>query len=627
MGEVKKQMPLVGLLAMLCGLLSPAIGQAAPQGPWVLPPADLSVPGGSAGQQQIAVGPDGTTTVVWQQADGPDRLIQSRTRTPGGSFGPVEDLTSNEEPAYNPQIAFGTDGTTAVAWLRFDGLNNIAQARVRPPGGSFESVQNLSAPGQDAKDVQIAVGPDGTVAAVWQRLDGYEIIQTSTRPPEGSFSPAMNLSASGKDSYQPRVAIGSDGTAAAIWRREDALLDYIIQARIRPPGEAFAPVANLSAGGFSASEPAISVGPDGTATAIWKRSDGSNVIIQSRTRPPGGPAGPVVDLSAPLGDAAEPGIAVGPDGTTTVVWRRTDPDNNKVVQTRTRPAGGSFATAENLTAADTSGFNPQVAIGADGTETVIWTGTDVSWSLAQARTRVPGGSYGPISKLSEPGQDANVPQVVVDPDGVATAVWRRNSVIQTASTELPRFTLDVTREGNGTGTVTSTPTGIDCGSDCTEDFTSYTNVTLTATPDAGSSFTGWAGSCEGAAGTTCELEMTQAAAATATFTADPPPPVVCPAKKLKTGKLKRNGKKGTARLSVTAGGKGKVILKGSKKVRPSSKKVGSSGKGRLTVKARGKAAKTLRKKGKVRLQLRLVYRPGGDCPNKTRTKKVRLVRK
>ncbi len=567
---------LAGVLALACGLLwAPGKVQAAPQFPWVLPPADLSVPGEDAGDPEIAAGPDGTTTVVWQRMDGPDRFIQSRTRPPGGSFGPVEDLSSPVEgDAYAPQVAFGLDGTTAVIWRLFDGSNYVVQARIRPPGGSFGPVEDLSPSGQDSNSPQIAVGPDGAATAVWQ-LQSTEIIQTSSRAPGGSFGSLMNLTEPGKTSSQPDIAIGSDGTAAAIWRREDALLYYIVQARIRPPGEAFAPVANLSAGGNSAGNPGIVVGPDGTATAIWQRPDGSNEIIQSRTRPPGGPAGPVVDLSAPLGDAAESGIAVGPDGATTVVWRRTDVDNNKVVQTRTRPAGGSFAATEDLTAADTSGFNPQVAIGADGTETVIWTGTDVSWSLAQARTRVPGGSYGPISKLSEPGQDANVPQVVVDPDGVATAVWRRNSVVQTASTELPRFTLDVTREGNGTGTVTSTPTGIDCGSDCTEDFSSYTSVTLTATPDAGSSFTGWAGSCEGAEGTTCELEMTQAAAATATFTADPPPPVICPAKKLKTGKLKRNRKKGTARLSFTAGGKGTVVIKGSKKIRKSSsKKVG-----------------------------------------------------
>jgi hypothetical protein len=55
--------------------------------------------------------------------------------------------------------------------------------------------------------------------------------------------------------------------------------------------------------------------------------------------------------------------------------------------------------------------------------------------------------------------------------------------------------LTVNRAGAGTGTVTSDPAGIDCGADCTEWYGPETQVTLTATPDAGSVFAGWSGDC------------------------------------------------------------------------------------------------------------------------------------
>jgi hypothetical protein len=68
------------------------------------------------------------------------------------------------------------------------------------------------------------------------------------------------------------------------------------------------------------------------------------------------------------------------------------------------------------------------------------------------------------------------------------------------------YTLTVNRTGAGVGTVTGP--GIDCGSDCTETYLSGTTVTLTATPDAGSVFSGWTGACTGTG--TCTVTMTEA---------------------------------------------------------------------------------------------------------------------
>jgi hypothetical protein len=78
------------------------------------------------------------------------------------------------------------------------------------------------------------------------------------------------------------------------------------------------------------------------------------------------------------------------------------------------------------------------------------------------------------------------------------------------------YTLTVTKSGTGSGTVTSDPAGISCGSDCTEDYTYGTVVTLTATPDEGSTFTGWSGACSGTG--TCTVTIDSAKSVTATFT-------------------------------------------------------------------------------------------------------------
>src|SRR6266576_1522381 len=53
--------------------------------------------------------------------------------------------------------------------------------------------------------------------------------------------------------------------------------------------------------------------------------------------------------------------------------------------------------------------------------------------------------------------------------------------------------LSIAKAGTGIGTVTSSPAGINCGSTCSGTYNSGTAVTLTATPAAGSTFTGWSG--------------------------------------------------------------------------------------------------------------------------------------
>jgi uncharacterized repeat protein (TIGR02543 family) len=90
----------------------------------------------------------------------------------------------------------------------------------------------------------------------------------------------------------------------------------------------------------------------------------------------------------------------------------------------------------------------------------------------------------------------------------------------TATFNLQTFNLTVQKSGTGAGTVTSSPGGINCGATCVSSFNYNTAVALTAAASAGSSFTSWSG-CASTNGTTCNVTMTQARTATATFTAIP----------------------------------------------------------------------------------------------------------
>lgn len=59
------------------------------------------------------------------------------------------------------------------------------------------------------------------------------------------------------------------------------------------------------------------------------------------------------------------------------------------------------------------------------------------------------------------------------------------------------YPLSVGITGTGGGIVASTPAGVDCGGSCTVSFDIGTVVTLTASPNALSTFEGWSGACSG----------------------------------------------------------------------------------------------------------------------------------
>ncbi len=72
----------------------------------------------------------------------------------------------------------------------------------------------------------------------------------------------------------------------------------------------------------------------------------------------------------------------------------------------------------------------------------------------------------------------------------------------TAAFSLKRHLLTAAKEGSGAGTLTSSPAGIACGSECSASYDHGTAVTLAASAEPGSEFSGWTG-CESEAAGKC----------------------------------------------------------------------------------------------------------------------------
>jgi ELWxxDGT repeat protein len=92
------------------------------------------------------------------------------------------------------------------------------------------------------------------------------------------------------------------------------------------------------------------------------------------------------------------------------------------------------------------------------------------------------------------------------------------------------------------------------------------------------------------------------------------------------GKVKKNKRKGTAKLTVKVPGSGELELAKTKKVKPDDESAEDAGKEKLAIKPKGKARKRLNKKGKAKVNAEVTYTPEGGEPS-TQSKKVKLVKR
>lgn len=92
------------------------------------------------------------------------------------------------------------------------------------------------------------------------------------------------------------------------------------------------------------------------------------------------------------------------------------------------------------------------------------------------------------------------------------------------------------------------------------------------------------------------------------------------------GKVKRNKRKGTAKLTVLVPRAGNVELARSKKVKGAAKRAEGEGAVKLPVKPKGKAKKKLNRRGKATIGAAVTYTPDGGTAN-TKTTSVKLKKR
>ncbi len=294
------------------------------------------------------------------------------------------------------QMAVNDDGDVAIVWFRPDPKSGIdpdatfVEASVMQAGGSFSEPKMVSksiVKGQSAVEPAVAIDPAGDVVVVWSYFEGTnEVIEASGRPAGSSFSPPMEISSAGVNSFEPEVAMDAAGDAIAVWEEAGAK-ESVVKAALRPPNDDFENADTISETGKSSFGPEIAMNPAGLATVVWTLGEEAETMIQTSTRPAGESfSSPPVDVT-PTPESVGPvdtDLKMNDSGDAVVAWPGTMAGGEHVIKAAIRTGTGSFSAPAEVSESSPDFLHPDVAIDAGGNATVVWYRSDGQNEIVQA---------------------------------------------------------------------------------------------------------------------------------------------------------------------------------------------------------------------------------------------------
>src|SRR5918999_3284979 len=197
------------ILAVLATLALAAPAAAAPQ--W-LQPVDIAGPSEQNMLADVSVAANGTTLVVFTEFVNGFERVRARVRPPGGGFGPVMELSPADKHGSAPSAAVDGQGNFTVAFTVDDPTAQVRAARLPAGAGAFEGAETVST-GANALEPEVAVGGNGTAVIVY--LQGGIVRGAIRNGASGEFNDATMLSDSGVGVEEYFVAVGDGGRPGA----------------------------------------------------------------------------------------------------------------------------------------------------------------------------------------------------------------------------------------------------------------------------------------------------------------------------------------------------------------------------------------------------------------------------
>lgn len=435
----------LGLSFKACTVLATVIciwllAAAGAQAQW-LSPVNISESGENAGVPRVVLDAAGDATAVWDRWNGSDTVVETAYRPAGGNWSapvqlseaPNEGSSEGAVDSATPSIAVDANGDVSVAWERYAGTEILVQADYRPAGGGWQAPVDIgSGPLGPHCEPWIAVDHAGDATVVWK--DG-ETLESAYRPAAGSWQSPVLVATEAVGTL--RAAVDTRGDATATWMHYDGS-KYVTETSYRPAGGSWETPTSLSESGEEGGDPQIALDAAGDTLVVW---DGHTMpfpdMVRAAYRPSGGSWQSAEDLSAPGEDIQELRVGLDGDGDALVAWSGSSKEvgGYTLVRTAYKPAGGAWGEPETISAAGQNAFPSDLAFDAAGNAALVWQRYNGSNNIMQASYRPAGGGWEAAANISESGKNADDAAVVLGAPGDARAAAEGDATIVYTSSE------------------------------------------------------------------------------------------------------------------------------------------------------------------------------------------------
>jgi hypothetical protein len=406
---------------------APSAGSQTWQAPVKIPTAVNAV------DLQLDLAANGNAVAVWREDENNVSSIWASTYTPAVGWAAAKLLeTSNLGSAAFAQVKWDAAGNAMAIWQQYDGTyTSIYSARFTPAGdwAAAELVENLPIP--NAGIPQIAFDPAGSATAVWVGQDvgsrQYSAWSNRYTPSTGWGTPELLESDESGDVGRIQVVVDADGNAFAVWDQSINNQRRIQANRFSPAGGwAGATVIEDNADG-NARDVQVAVDATGHAVAVWSRNNNGPISTVQANRYVPGSGWNAAHISVTTdGQSQQPQLAMDPAGNAVVVWSQITSNRANVWASSYSPTTGSFAVPVLLENEDIyDALEPQVSMDAQGNAIAVWLQTTaLQNNLWQAQYTLAGGWAAASLVETEDTAAALDPTVHVAPNGTAVIGWR-----------------------------------------------------------------------------------------------------------------------------------------------------------------------------------------------------------